>query len=63
MEKNEKKFSLKEVEKLVKNAYEVGFCDGEESSDNQEFREYRNAHDFWFKNMNTWIKGEINYGV
>ena len=61
MENVEKKFTLNEVEKLIKNAYDVGFCDGEANTDNSEFREYQNAHDFWHKNVNLWLTEEIKY--
>jgi hypothetical protein len=57
---NEKVFTLNEVEKLTKNAYNVGFCDGLEGGDNSEFREYRNEDDFWDKNKKEWLNNEIN---
>ena len=49
---NEKLFTLSEVEKLTKNAYNVGYFDGLEGGHNLEFREYRNEDDFWDKNKN-----------
>ena len=48
-------FSLKEVEKLVKNAYEVGLCDGIEG------KEYVDADDFWNKNVKNWTTKDITY--
>ncbi len=63
MRKTEKTFTLDEVERLVKNAYEVGFCDGEEGSDDSEFRIYKNAIDFWKKNVKAWVTKEITYLV
>ena len=59
MESN-KKFTLDEVKKLVVNAYEVGFCDGIDDSDEQ-FKQYKNAEDFWDKNFKKWINNEISY--
>ena len=58
--KNEKKFTIIEVKKLIKNAYNVGFCDGQEGGDNAEFREYKNEDDFWNKNKEDWINQKIN---
>ncbi len=58
MESKKEIFSLKEVEKLVKNAYEVGLCDGKEPNHMQE---YRNSNHFWYSNKNKWIKSKINY--
>ncbi|HPE77086.1 MAG TPA: hypothetical protein PLC80_13420 [Draconibacterium sp.] len=55
-----KKFTLEEVEKLIKNAYEVGLCDGIESSEGGK-RDYLNSDDFWKRNKNNWIYNEINY--
>ena len=60
MEYIEKTFTLKEVESLIKNAYEVGFCDGE---DGGEFKEYEDADDFWDRNFKQWIVEQINYVV
>jgi len=57
---NEKTFTLLEIEKLVKNAYNVGFCDGLEGGDNGEFREYKDEDDFWDKNKKQWLYQEIN---
>lgn len=59
----EKLFTLKEVERLVKNAYEVGLCDGIDSVGNNPMREYLNADDFWNKNFKKWITEEITYAV
>jgi hypothetical protein len=55
-----KVFTLDEVKKLVINAYEVGYCDGEYRTQN-EFKDYRNAHDFWNRNMKAWVENKINY--
>jgi hypothetical protein len=63
MSKADKTFSLKEIEQLVKNAYEVGFCDGIESNENSEVQEYIDANDFWNKNVKKWINDEITYVV
>ncbi len=57
---NEKTFTLLEIEKLIKNAYNVGFCDGLEGDDNSEFREYKDEDDFWNKNKENWLNQEIN---
>ncbi len=57
---NDKTYTLLEVEQLVKNAYNVGFCDGLEGGDNAEFREYKDEDDFWDKNKARWINKEIN---
>lgn len=58
---NEKKFTIVEVEQLIKNAYNVGFCDGLEGGENDEFREYKDEDDFWEKNKENWINSkEIN---
>lgn len=57
---NEKTFTLLEIEKLIKNAYNVGFCDGLEGGDNAEFREYKDEDDFWDKNKNQYLNQEIN---
>jgi len=58
---NEKKFTIVEVEQLIKNAYNVGFCDGLEGGENDEFREYKDEDDFWEKNKENWINNkEIN---
>lgn len=56
-----KSFTLKEVEQLVKNAYNVGFSDGCEDCENPEFRDYRNEEDFWNKNVERWLTEEITY--
>lgn len=58
----EKFFTLKEVEKLVKNAYNVGFCDGFEGGENDEFRDYKNEDDFWERNISIWSQEKINLG-
>lgn len=57
---NEKKFTLLEVEQLIKNAYNVGFCDGSEGGDNAEFREYKDEDDFWDKNISNWLNNKID---
>lgn len=56
---NRKTFTLLEVEQLIKNAYNVGFCDGLEDGDNAEFREYKDEDDFWNKNVSNWLKEKI----
>jgi hypothetical protein len=61
--KIDKIFTLKEVEQLVKNAYEVGLCDGIESQAEMEERNYSDADDFWNKNITSWINDEITYIV
>jgi hypothetical protein len=58
---NEKQFTLKEVEQLVKNAYNVGFCDGLEGGEDPEFRDYIDEDDFWDKNISDWINEPIKY--
>ena len=58
---NEKTFTLLEVEKLIKNAYNVGFCDGLEGGDNAEFREYKDEDDFWNKNISSWLNMKIDF--
>ena len=55
----EKTFTLSEVEQLIKNAYNVGFCDGLEGGDNAEFREYKDEEDFWSKNIQSWLNRKI----
>ncbi|MFC4263746.1 hypothetical protein ACFOWM_12695 [Ferruginibacter yonginensis] len=55
-------FTLEEVEKLVKNAYEVGFCDGIDSIEIEKTN-YSNSNDFWKKNIKDWIAKEISYIV
>jgi hypothetical protein len=57
---NERTFTFFEVEQLIKNAYNVGFCDGLEGGDNSEFREYKDEDDFWDKNKNKYLNQEIN---
>ena len=57
---NEKKFTLLEVEQLIKNAYNVGFCHGLEGGDNAEFREYKDEDDFWDKNISNWLNNKID---
>ena len=57
---NEKKFTLLEVEQLIKNSYNVGFCDGLEGGDNAEFREYKDEDDFWDKNISNWLNNKID---
>ena len=61
MEKNEKTFTLKEVERLVKNAYEVGLCDGADSVGSNPNKEYLNADDFWNKNIGRWLTQELKF--
>lgn len=58
---NEKIFTLIEVEQLIKNAYNVGFCDGLEGGDNTEFREYKDEDDFWNKNISIWLNEKIDF--
>lgn len=58
--KEEVIFTREEVEKLVKNAYEVGLCDGIESSEVGE-REYSSSEDFWKKNWKNWKAKRIDY--
>ncbi len=60
-----KVFTVEEVKKLVVNAYEVGFCDGSESIsyDNEDFKVYKNATEFWEKNQLDWLTKEINYSL
>lgn len=55
----EKKFTLKEVEKLVKNAYSVGLCDGIEGGENPQFREYKDEDEFWDLNISIWLNQPI----
>ena len=55
-------FTLEEVEKLVKNAYEVGLCDGIECAEEGE-REYFSTEEFWYKNIKKWKSKEITYIV
>ena len=57
---NERKYTILELEKLIRNAYNVGFCDGLEGGDNSEFRIYKNEDDFWEKNKENWINEEIS---
>ncbi|MDY0253091.1 MAG: hypothetical protein RBR30_01645 [Tenuifilaceae bacterium] len=57
---NEKTFTLLEIEKLIKNAYNVGYCDGLEGGNNAEFREYKDEDDFWDKNKENWLSQEID---
>jgi len=63
MEKDKKIFTLKEVESLIKNAYEVGLCDGIDSVGNNPNKEYLNADDFWNKNIEKWLTEQIKYLV
>lgn len=58
MKSKKENFTLEEVEKLVKNAYEVGFCDGNEP---KEMRQYRNSNHFWNSNKISWVNLEIKY--
>lgn len=48
------------MEQLIKNAYNVGFCDGLEGGDNAEFREYKDEDDFWDKNISNWLNNKID---
>lgn len=57
---NEKTFTVIEVEQLVKNAYNVGLCDGLEGGNNEEYRDYKDEDDFWDKNKEHWLNQEIN---
>jgi hypothetical protein len=59
--KNEKQFTFKEVEQLVKNAYNTGFFDGLEGGNNPGFRNYMDEEDFWNKNILDWINEPIMY--
>lgn len=60
--KTDKIFTLEMVEKLVKNAYEVGFCDGIDSSEIYRTDYSKaDADDFWNKNVANWISDEISY--
>ena len=56
---NGKTFTLIEVEQLIKNAYNVGFCDGLEGDENAEFRNYKDEDDFWDKNIFNWLNKNI----
>ena len=56
---SEKTFTLLELEQLIKNAYNVGFCDGLEGGDNDEFRDYKDEDDFWNKNISNWLNKKI----
>lgn len=58
MKSKKEKFTLEEVEQLVKNAYDVGFCDGKELKDMQQ---YRNSNHFWNSKKTKWINSKINY--
>ena len=60
--KGKETFTLEEVEKLVKNAYEVGLCDGIECANEGE-REYSSTDEFWLKNINNRKTKEIVYIV
>lgn len=55
---NERKFTIVEIEHLIKNAYNVGFCDGLEGGENDEFRDYKDEDDFWEKNKENWINNK-----
>ena len=58
MGKNNKTFTLKEVESLIKYTYEVGFCDGIDS--NGDYNEV-DANKFWGQNIDEWLLGKIPY--
>lgn len=58
----EKIFTLEEVEKLVKNAYEVGYCDGIDSVEIEKTN-YSNSDDFWNKNIKDWTSKDISYVI
>ena len=60
MKSKKEKFTLEEVEQLVKNAYEVGVCDGNETKNTQQ---YRNSNHFWNSNKTNWINSEIKYVI
>jgi|688.fasta_scaffold975087_1 hypothetical protein len=60
--KPEKIFTSEEVEKLVKNAYEVGYCDGIDSIEIEKTN-YSNSDDFWNKNIKDWTSKEISYVI
>jgi hypothetical protein len=63
MENTIKTFTLEEVERLVKFTYEVGFCDGIDSTYSNDDRDYVDADDFWNKNVMDWISKEITYVI
>ncbi len=57
---SQKIFTMEEVEKLVKNAYDVGYCDGIDSIEADETN-YVDSNDFWAKNISDWSTKEILY--
>ena len=59
MEKQEKKISLEEVKALVKNAYEVGYCDGVDSDGSYS----PDSSSFWNSHVDDWLNKEITYIV
>lgn len=50
-------FSMKEVKQLVKNAYEVGYCDGVDGDGTYS----PDADKFWDENIEYWLTHEIMY--
>ena len=60
--KSEKIFTMEEIEKLVKNAYEVGYCDGIDSIEIEKTN-YANSDDFWNKNIVDWTSKDISYVI
>ena len=59
MEKGKKQFTLEEIEALVKNAYEVGYCDGVDSDGIYT----PNADEFWNEHIENWLTKEIMYAI
>ena len=59
MEERKKQFSLKEVEALVKNAYEVGYCDGVDGDGSYS----PDADSFWNAHVEDWLTKDITYIV
>lgn len=55
-----KTFTSDEVERLVKNPYEVGYCDGIDSIESDQ-TDYLDADGFWNKNVTDWITKKITY--
>lgn len=50
-------FTLAEVESLVKNAYETGFCDGVDGDGSYS----PNADSYWEEHIHDWQEGDIRY--
>jgi len=57
MKESKKQFSLKEVEALVKNAYEVGYCDGVDGNGTYN----PNSNRFWNEHIEDWLTKNIAY--